>query len=314
MPVSVPEDLRAIAAPYEFKPFRNYRAFSSSVQLDVLVAELSEIFLSPDAIVCVAGQGSARSVAIGRRLPWDSEFFGVPMGKIDYVLGADHTMRAEALRLIAGEFRARKIRHVATRADAADSAMINALQDCGFRLRGATATYVARPNREPARLTRMYGQVRAFAQDDAAELIDLASQSFDQFENRFRADPHLPPGRARAFYQEWAQQCVTGQMAELILVSEGREKKLLGFIALRKLQPVSAVAPRPIYGGGLGAAHVRARGAYAGLLHHAVNWAHERSGVAEVQTPVQNIPVIKLYEAIGLRFRNLSYAFHHWRE
>jgi hypothetical protein len=102
---------------------------------------------------------------------------------------------------------------------------------------------------------------------------------------------------------------VSYEAAETVLVSEGRNGRILGFIAYRRREPVSTRTGVPIFGAGLGACRRDAPGAYLGLLRRAVECAHASGGVAEVQTQNFNFPAVSLYEAVGLRCRRAEYTF-----
>ncbi|MBV9773463.1 MAG: hypothetical protein JO040_05910, partial [Gemmatimonadetes bacterium] len=118
--------------------------------------------------------------------------------------------------------------------------------------------------------------------------------------------------RADALYVEWSRQCVSGGMADTVLVSEGPEGRLLGFLAFRRVEPVSTVAGVPVFGSGLGACRRDTPGAYAGLIRAGTVWAHEHGGVSECQTQNHNFPTIRIYEAVGARYARAEYTLHAW--
>ena len=99
-------------------------------------------------------------------------------------------------------------------------------------------------------------------------------------------------------------------MADTILVSEGTDGQLLGFLAFRRREPVSSVGGVPVFGGGLGACRLDMPGAYAGLIRAGTVWAHERDGVAECQTQNYNFPTIRIYEAVGAHYVRAEYTLH----
>ena len=69
------------------------------------------------------GKRHTAAVAIGRPLTWDSRYFGVPMGRLDYLIQAPDATRSDvraALSLALDQFRALRIRHVAVKLDVED--------------------------------------------------------------------------------------------------------------------------------------------------------------------------------------------------
>jgi hypothetical protein len=59
----------------------------------------------------------------------------------------------------------------------------------------------------------------------------------------------------------------------------------------------------------LGACRPDAKGAYTGLMHEMVSWAHGKRGVPEAQTQNYNFATIRVFEAIGLRQVRSDYQF-----
>ncbi len=173
-------------------------------------------------------------------------------------------------------------------------------------------TYTTRPVKEPPNAVREVGTIRDFKPADAPALLEIASEAYRGFRGRFHLDPHLPDDRCDAFYVEWARQCLAGTMAETILVSEGADGRLLGFLAFKRREPVSSIGGIPVFGGGLGACRADTPGAYAGLIRAGTVWAHDRLGVAECQTQNYNFPTIRIYEAVGAHYVRGEYTLHCW--
>jgi RimJ/RimL family protein N-acetyltransferase len=300
--------LQSLVRQYRFNPYRAYRAFSRRVQSDVLIAETSNSGSGAGASIHVAENGAAAVVA--RRLSWDSSFFRTPMARIEHVFGEDDSAKRHALEACLDFFREDGIRHVAANIDAADIGTAALLERQGFCLAGGAVTYTARPHIEPPRPVRKRGRIRNLRAADEPEVIAIAQESFRGLRGRFHFDATLPQDAVDSFYTEWARRCVAYEMADTVLVAEGPDGRLLGFIAFRRREPVSTISGVAIFGGGLGACRRDAGGAYLGLLHAGVTWAHNRGGMVEVQTQNHNAPAISVYEAVGLRCRRANYNFH----
>jgi hypothetical protein len=306
--------LDPLIAGYAFKPYRNYRVLSRRAQAEVLRAEIRQTISHPEGVAVLVADGDAEAVAAGRRLEWDSGFFGVPMGRLEYVMAAASggALVPHAIQVFLQRLRDAGVRHVSARVDVADIGTTSALEAAGFRLMDALVTYTARPRKEPPRDVREVGAIRAYRPDDRDELLAMAEVAYRGFRGRFHLDPHLSPERADAFYTEWARQSIEGTMADLVLVSEGAAGRLLGFLAFRRREPVSTVGDVPIFGGGLGAAQPDAPGAYAGLIRAGTLWAHEHDGVAECQTQNYNFSTVRIYEAVGAHYVRAEYTLHAW--
>jgi hypothetical protein len=304
--------LEPLVQEYPFKSYRNYRVLPRKAQTAVMLAEVAATLEHVDGLVLEVVSAEGRAVVVGRTLSWDSAFFGIPMARIDYVLSPSRGMAERVIAAAIEALAARGARHVSARIDVEDLAPLSALEAQGFRLMDALVTYTTRPRKEPPNAVREVGVIRPFGPADGPELIRIAELAYRGFRGRFHFDPHIPDGRCDAFYVEWARQCVEHTMADTVLVSEGANGQLLGFLAFRKREPVSGVGGVPVYGGGLGACRPDAPGAYAGLIRAGTVWAHERNGVAECQTQNYNFPTIRIYEAVGAHYVRGDYALHCW--
>jgi hypothetical protein len=297
---------------YAFKAYRNYRVLSRKAQNAVMRAEVEATLHHPDGIVLETESAAGHAVAVGRLLAWDTGFFGIPMGRIEYVLATSGAAAELAIGQMNDALRARGVRHVSARVDIEDLTAMAALESCGYRLMDALVTYTTRPHKEPPNPVREVGVIREFRSADGPELVRIAEDAYRGFRGRFHLDPHVPDERCDAFYAEWARQCIAHTMADTILVSAGPSGQLLGFLAFRKREPVSTIGGVAVYGGGLGACRRDTPGAYAGLIRAGTVWAHDRDGVAECQTQNYNFPTIRIYEAVGAHYVRADYTLHCW--
>lgn len=306
------EALRQIVEAHPFKPYRYYRTYSRREQHAILEAEIDGALAVPGEFSVVASDRSATVVA--RPLAWDTAFFGVPMGRLDYVLVTDQTTRETRSSLV-GEACARAkasgLTHLSARVDVADLDTLTALEDHGFRIMDALVTYIMRPAKDPPADVRTVGVIRESRAEDHEAILDITREAYRGYRGRFHLDPHLDPARADAFYVEWARQCCAGAMADIILVSEDSQGGLNGYLAYRRRQPMSTIG-MPIFGGGLGACRRETPGAYASLLRDATHWSHARGGMGEYQTQNYNFAVIRVYEAAGAHYVRAEYTLHAW--
>ena len=177
----------------------------------------------------------------------------------------------------------------------------------------ALVTYTTRPGKEPPNAVREVGTIRDVSRGGRTRAPRQSPRSpIGAFAAGSISTRISTPSRCDAFYIEWARQCVSGTMADMIFVSEGADGRVLGFLAFRRREPVSSVGGTPVFGGGLGACRPDVPGAYAGLIRAGTIWAHERGGVAECQTQNYNFPTIRIYEAVGAHYVRAEYTLHLW--
>jgi hypothetical protein len=297
---------------YPFKSYRNYRVFARKAQSAVMLAEIQDTLGREAGLVLRMHGGAGDVVTVSRTLEWETQFFGVAMGRIEYLLASDRTLLPHALEGAVDALRERGVEHVSTRVDVADIETMALVEAHGFRLMDSLVTYTTRPRKEPPNAVREVGTIRDFRPEDGPELIRIAAEAYRGFRGRFHLDPHIADDRCDAFYVEWARQSIAMTMADMILVSEGADGRLLGFLAFRRREPVSSIGRVAVYGGGLGACRADAPGAYAGLIRAGTVWAHERDAVAECQTQNYNFPTIRIYEAVGAHYVRAEYTLHRW--
>jgi hypothetical protein len=306
--------LEPLIHTYPFKPYRTYRVLPRKAQTAVMLAEIADTVKRADGVVVHLQSGEAEAVAVARALEWDSHFFGVRMGRVEYVCASDSRLIGPALACAVERLSARGVGHLSARVDVADIESIAIYEAQGFRLMDSLVTYTTRPGKEPPNPVREVGTIRPFQAADAGQLLAITLEAYKGFRGRFHLDPHLPDERADAFYVEWARQCINGTMADNLLVSEGADGRLLGYLAFRRREPVSSVGRVPVFGGGLGACRADAPGAYAGLIRAGTLWAHDHDGVAECQTQNYNFSTIRIYEAVGAHYVRAEYTLHRWGE
>ena len=300
---------------YPFKTYRNYRLLSRRKQAEVMRAEIERVRKTPGSFTAIAEDTDTTVVAVARPLAWDSEFFGVPMGRIDYLVrssAATYGALRRAIEAALERFRSVGIRHVAAKIDVADANGLMAAEDAGFRLMDALVTYIAHPRRRPPRQVKEVGRIRRYAPDDAAQVLDLTREAYRGFRGRFQLDRHLPPERSQEFYLEWARQCLAGAMADRIDVAEDGQGRLIGWASVRRAEPVSTVGGAIVSSGSLGASRPDRLGAYAALIGRAAIDNHAAGVLTEASTQNSNFPMVRVLEAVGAQYARADYTFHAW--
>lgn len=306
--------LEALAQTSPFGPYRSYRSYSRREQHAILAADIAAASATPGAFGQAAVDGGCLAAVIARPLTWDSGYFGVPMGRLDSILAAPDAP-AEARRGAIAATRAAAARagitHLTARVDVGDLETMAALEDEGFRTMDALGTYIMRPGKDVPREVRSVGPLREATPADHPAILDITRDAYTGYRGRFHLDGHLPADKADGFYEEWARQCLRGAMADHVMVSVDSTGRVIGYLAHRRREPASSIG-RPIYGGGLGACRRDTPGAYASLIRDSAVWAHERGAVAECQTQLANIAVIRVYETVGFHFVRGEYTLHAW--
>jgi len=299
---------------YPFKAYRNYRVLSRKRQDDVLRAELRGALEHAGGFGMVASGDAPAAAAVVRPLPWDSGFFEIPMARLTLIHDGG-ARRVDVQQIVAPAIaacRERAIRHVSARVDVADAETIQALEDAGFRMMDALATYIyplKRPAPEPG---KDMGVLRLYQPEDRDQILEITREAYRGFRGRYHLDPHLPQERSDELYVEWAKKSCDGEWADVVLVTENGTGELHGWASYRQIEPVSTVGGTAIRGGGLGACRRDKPGAYAGLLRAATVRIHGGGAITEMQTQIFNFATIRLYEAVETQFVRADYTLHAW--
>jgi hypothetical protein len=307
--------LERLAALYPFKPYRDYRVWSRARQRAIMDAEIARAKAAPGHVGLVSGDGDAVVVTLCRPLGWDTEFFGVPMARLDWILrgaAAPVPAIAAAVQDSLERLRATGVRHVTARLDVADMDAVAALESAGFRLMDALVTYFTHPRGPAPTVVREVGQVRRLTADDIDEVLTITEDAYKGFRGRFHLDPHLPQERSRAFYIEWARQCCLGRMADRVVVADNGKGGIHGWASTRRVEPASSAGGPVLWAGSLGACRRDKPGAYAGLIRSLAAVNHAAGEVTETQTQNHNISTVRIYDAVGARYVRSDYTFHAW--
>jgi len=307
------ERLDPLVEAYPFKAYRNYRVLSRKKQDEVQRAELRAALQHPGGFALI-DRDPATIAALVRPLPWDSAFFDLAMARL--VLVHDGSQGRAALRALIESAceasRANGIRHLSARIDVADAEAVQALEDTGFRMMDALATYIYPLKRPAPEAGKDMGVLRLYEPADRDQILEITREAYHGFRGRYHLDPHLPQSRSDELYVEWAKKSCDGEWADVVLVTENGRGVLHGWASYRQIEPVSTVGGAPIRGGGLGACRREKPGAYAGLLRAATIRIHGGGATTEMQTQVFNFATIRLYEAVDTQFVRAEYTLHAW--
>jgi dTDP-4-amino-4,6-dideoxy-D-galactose acyltransferase len=225
------------------------------------------------------------------RLEWDSEFFGVEIGRLDRT-GSDAEI-GEALRaadasgidcsylLLAGT----------------DSAGLAIAQGRGFRVVDVRVV-LERPL--DAAMAERDGGTRPAETGDRDWVLDLARRRFDH--SRFVADPSFGPDAGAELFARWAQRGFDDADRGVIVLDDAA-----GFVVTGRSGNTGSIEL-------ITAAEHAPKGAGGRLLDGA-HRAFVSAGcdAVDVVTQATNVPALRLYERCGYRVTRSSYWLHRWR-
>jgi dTDP-4-amino-4,6-dideoxy-D-galactose acyltransferase len=314
-------DLRAWAADEAFPPYCYYADVSPESRLAYRVAQLEHLAADPAHQAFAMGDPATGLVAAGiTHLAWDSEQFGSPAGRVDYLIPAlapgRATLESRALlparlrvagRAVVEAASAAGLRHLSARIDARDVIAVQALEAAGFQVVDALLRFgVDVAGGVPPSDRRGDLHVRDAVPEDIPALRALATRAF--VHDRFHNDPALAPGVADRLHAAWVENAVRGRTAAGVTIAT-MAGQLAGFFVLALDHDAEKHFGFPI--GTLLLIGVdeafRRRGVALALSHAGTAWLAARGARrVEVGTQLANLAAANLYTKAGFRLLQTS--------
>jgi len=234
-------------------------------------------------------------------LPWDSEFFGLRIGRV-----RASRLEAPGVVKILEWCTANAIQCLYLLADSDHAATVRLAEDNGFRLVDVRVTLEANLRKRPACPgDKGDSSIRLSRPADLADLQAIAR--ICHTDSRFYYDGHFSRSSCDALYETWIRRsCEDYADAVLVAESEGRP---VGY--------VSCHLPRSTAQGQIGlvglAAEARGQGLGQRLVAGALDWFAQQ-GIEEVSVVTQgrNVAAQRLYQRCGFLTRSIQLWYHRW--
>ncbi len=215
-------------------------------------------------------------------MAWDTEFFGIRMGRATHLDGVSQWAVDNAVGMIC------------LLLDAGEPREIQKAGLLGFDFMDVRLT-LERPTASVG-----YG-ARLLRLEDFPILRAIARESFRL--TRFYADPRLEDERCDDLYEEWARSSFAGA-ADITLVSE-RDETPVGFVTVNLDGEKASIGLIAV------AADHRGTGVGRELVSSAVNWARgQKATTMEVVTQGRNLGAIRTFEGCGFRVSKTEVWMH----
>jgi dTDP-4-amino-4,6-dideoxy-D-galactose acyltransferase len=284
-------------------------------------AQLERLLANPAHQAFAVSEGSIDAVALGiTRLAWDSEQFGIPAGRLDYLIPAAAPARevreprdrlAVCLRMAARAAieaaTTAGLRHLSARIDAREFLTVQALEAAGFQVVDALLRFGLEVGGEvtPAGRADAF-HLRDALPEDIPALRALAARAF--VHDRFHNDPSLAPGVADRLHAAWVENAVRGATADGVILATAGDR-LAGFFVLALDHDAREHFGFPV--GTLLLIGVdeawRRQGVALALSHAGTAWLAARGArQVEVGTQLANLAAANLYAKAGFRLVQTS--------
>lgn len=227
-------------------------------------------------------------------LPWDSEFFGIPIGRIDLdgrdqasIIDAEQDARRHGVVCLYGSL------------DPAEVALTVDVQGLGYRFVEASTTYRLDPGAPPLP-TPSQVTIRPGAEADVSRLSLIIDRLAPW--SRFAVDPRFGLDAARRLQEQWVRRAVSGGDGEHSLVVAEDASGPLAFVA-RTTRPAPVV---DLFG-----AFAEGTGATRQLVQDARRWA-SKGPLLIGSIAARNVLAQRWVTGCGARLSGVRYRYHRW--
>ena len=239
-------------------------------------------------------------------VPWDSRFFGFPVGNIQL---PDHFSQArlkDALAQVAGQFR---LVYVNVAEEGPDE-----LEELAVPTKCYDRKVVFERD-VPAQVADVDPHIQAHTDMTCPRRLEMLAVQSGTF-SRFLKDPKLSPYYERLFLT-WVNQSVSGQTADAIWVWVADDDTKAGLITTRLFKGVDPETGKPTKEGRIGLLSVdqayRGRGAAFALMGACDYWAHSLDvPKLSLSTQKENDVVMRLCQKCGYTQVTELTTYHYW--
>jgi ribosomal protein S18 acetylase RimI-like enzyme len=249
-------------------------------------------------------------VGIWRKLDFDTQIFGLNMGRIDWITADDLEIpdRKVLLQEILERTDACEIKHLTYRINAKDAPMIRIAEDAGFRVM-TIFTGLSKITDIDDKKENL--NTRIASKEDIDDLKKITKEAFGQ-NTRFHIDPSLSRDAATVLHLSWIENCVNGQAADIVFVV-GEANNIKGYITCN-IDRDSGSNFEGLRGSiGLFAVSKNAQGQGIGrlLLTQAESWLYAQGVLrVDVGTESVNYSALRAYVQYGFRILHSCVTLH----
>lgn len=255
------------------------------------------------------------AIAMGRKLPWDSEVLGVSCARID-ALWADSKEALPNLERafddVLAQMASDKIKLCSVRIGLQAFPLVHMAEAKGFRLMDVLNVYLSRaqPKTVPERARNERYRITADRKEiieRREEALEIGAESF-RHSSRLYEDPRIPEKKANAFYRQLLDYFLHKEEACTGLALDEAERVAGFFLGLedeknKNLAYLWMLAAAPLH---------RGKGLGRLLLNNFLREMHLRCPLGEIGTQANNPAANGLYQSAGLPLVANVATLHRW--
>ena len=171
------------------------------------------------------------SIVAVEYLPWDSDFFSLPMGRIQYLIDPNDDTEIKEKLLSDAKKKAKSlgIELLTIKVNSFDKTSVHALEKAGFHLMDTHLIYTVDQKEYRKQAKKPFkNKLRAALLSDKKQVLEITRESFYNYFGRFHADPDIPDDLADALYECWVDVSFSNY-ADLITVAVDDKDIVIGY-------------------------------------------------------------------------------------
>lgn len=231
-------------------------------------------------------------------LEWDSNFFGIKTGKLDF---ADIPVNELIARIKTVNNCNFQLVYIFTPHN--DKVLKEEIVKAGGQLYDEKVTYSLNISEFSPVFSEFISSCKGAEIDKDLETLAIESGTF----SRFRTDPKIPRKKFEDLYRLWMTNSLNGTFAKEVFAYEENGKRL-GMVSIDIRKGEGWI--------GIIAVNEAFRGKAIGklLIHAAIQFCKENNlNILNVQTQMENTGSCAFYEKIGFQIRSIEDVYHLWR-
>lgn len=298
-----------------YSRFRRHPGFSKDdISLIDEVIIKKSISLSGSGFFIASGS-VVQALGVINPTPWESDFFGLPMGRLHCYV-ADSVSDADLDCLVGAALRQAVVvdgvQHVSIDVDIDDYRVLNSLLRNGFEILDLKRTYFTNRLSAGSDYERFSGAVRGYCLSDADAVNAIIEST--HFDTRFTRDRFLDAQKSARLYRDWFSRLISdaGHSSQVVVFE--RQGRVVGCGGIGEMDFSSYGLDRKMRTGSLYACSSDGVGGYGPVLYCLTRDALLSHGLVETTVSLNNAAAVRVVEGVRPNRSVTSYALRYFKQ